>query len=584
MTVSEYIFEFLYKHGCKQTYMVSGSSAMWLTDALCRNQDMKAICTNHEQAAAMAADGYAKVNGIPGACLVTIGPGATNAMTGVAQAYFDSSPIFIISGQANSGLLQYAMDSGIRQNACQSMLIEPIASSITKYCKTVMNADDIVSVMEEAYIVAMTGRRGPVWIDVPVDIQNKPVSEDALNKEIEDIPIDRENNHTIDYKELVSLFAKAKKPLILAGYGVRAAGASQALIDFMERYQVPVVTSRGGLDVVGTDRDLFLGRPGSYGDRTSHFAIQECDFLLILGSRLSVSTIGYYPDRFAKEAFKVMIDIDEKELERDSVPIDRKYQCDIVAFLEGYVSNLAKEDAKQIACNHKEWLEHCKENKKKYPIVLPEYHELKPLSLYYFIDKLSADVPTNSNIVVDTGSVYCITTQSWNMKEGQRFIASGGFSSMGSWATSLGTIQEGRHSIAISGDGSVQMNIQELSTMKYNNIPVKLFVINNHGYMLIRHNQHNYMNDRFLGVGPDSGVGTLDFCKIAESYGIQNYRITAESDLDNTIHKVLTYDGPVLCEVMVQEFEEIKPKIASRVMPDGSLKAAEFDDLYPFLS
>lgn len=584
MTVSEYIFDFLYRQGCKQTYMVSGSSAMWLTDALCRDTNMKAICTNHEQAAAMAADGYARVNNVPGACLVTIGPGATNTITGVAQAYFDSSPIFVISGQANSKLLQYAVDSGIRQNACQSMLIEPVVSSITKYCKTVMNADDIVSVMEEAYIAAMTGRKGPVWIDVPVDIQNKQISDKVLKYETTEIELYKPSYSSIDYNELVRLLSEAKKPLIMAGYGVRAANANKLLVEFSKKYNIPVVTSRGGIDVIDSDNELFIGRPGSYGDRASHFAIQECDFLLILGSRLSVSTIGYYPDRFALNAKKVMIDIDEKELKRDAVPIDIKYVCDIKKFIYEYSEKLKEESSENICEKHKEWVEHCIDNKLKYPVVLSEYHNCNPLSLYAFIDTLSDVVPDNSNMVVDTGSVYCITTQSWNMKKEQRFIASGGLSCMGSWATALGTVQEGRNTIAVTGDGSFQMNIQELSTLKYNNIPVKIFVINNHGYMLIRHNQHNYMNDRFLGVGSDSGVGTIDFCKVADAYGIKNCRITAESDIVETINDVLAYDGPVLCEVIVQDFEEIKPKIASRVMPDGSLKAAEFDDLYPFLS
>ncbi|MEE1010345.1 MAG: thiamine pyrophosphate-binding protein [Agathobacter sp.] len=580
MTVSDYIFKFLYEKGCKQTYMVSGSSAMWLTDALYRNKDMKAICTNHEQAAAMAADGYARVNEVPGACLVTIGPGATNAITGVAQAYFDSSPIFVISGQANSKLLQYAIDTGIRQNACQSLIIEPLVSGVTKYCKTVMNPDDIVMVMNEAYKAAMSGRKGPVWIDVPVDVQNMQVSDKAIS-EVKEEKICSPNDD-IDYEEIISLLKKSKKPLILSGYGVRDSKACGILKEFSEKYSIPVVTSRGGIDTIASSNELYIGRPGGYGDRASHFAIQECDLLFILGSRLSVSTIGYYPDRLAQNATKIMIDIDEKELERDAVPIQIKYKCDINYFLEKLMDKL-KNCAVGEFSSHVEWINHCVENRKIYPVVLKEYKEMKPLNLYYFIDILSELAPAETNIVVDTGSVYCMTSQSWKIKEGQRYIASGGFSSMGSWATALGVAQEGKNVIAISGDGSTQMNIQELATLKYNKIPVKLFVINNHGYMLIRHNQHNYMNDRFLGVGSDSGVESLDFSAIAKAYGICNFRITADDNIEEKINEVLKYDGPVLCEVMVQEFAEIQPKIASKVMPDGSLKAAEFDDLYPFI-
>lgn len=583
MTVSEYIFKFLYEKGCKQIYMVSGSSAMWLTDALYRDENMEAICSNHEQAAAMAADGYARVNGVPGACLVTIGPGATNAITGVAQAYFDSSPIFVISGQANSKLLQYAKDSGIRQNACQSMIVEPVVGSITKYCKTIMDASEIVTVMEEAYEAAMSGRKGPVWIDVPVDIQNRKIPEEVFNTsfKVHEIKNEISSFSSNDYDEVVDALKKARKPLILAGYGVRSAQAVDELEFFSEKYQIPVVTSRGGIDVIASDNPLYIGRPGGYGDRASHFAIQECDCLLILGSRLSVSTIGYYPDRLAKNATKIMVDIDAKELERDAVPIQHKFQADVKVFLVGLIEKLDKENLDTDF--HKEWILHCIENKEKYPVVLDEYKAQSPLNNYYFTSVLSELAPAESNIIVDTGSVYCTVSQSWKIKKGQRYIASGGFSCMGSWATAIGTEQEGKQIIALSGDGSTQMNIQELATIKYNRIPVKLFVYNNHGYMLIRHNQHNYMNDRFLGVGPDSGVQTPDFCAVANAYGIKSVRITAEDDIRAKINEVLNDHEPVLCEVMVQEFEEIIPKIASRVMPDGSLKAAEFDDLYPFL-
>lgn len=583
MTVSEYIFKFLYEKGCKKIYMVSGSSAMWLTDALYRDENMKAICSNHEQAAAMAADGYARVNGVPGACLVTIGPGVTNAITGVAQAYFDSSPIFVISGQANSKLLQYAKDSGIRQNACQSMIVEPVVKSITKYCKTIMDAAEIVMVMDEAYKAAMLGRKGPVWIDVPVDIQNSQIPQEAFNTISDADYVKKEVSpfSTVEYDVVIDTLKKAKKPLILAGYGVRSAQAVDELEYFSEKYQIPIVTSRGGIDVIASDNPLYIGRPGGYGDRASHFAIQECDCLLILGSRLSVSTIGYYPDRLAGNATKIMVDIDVKELERDAVPIQHKYQVDVKLFLTNLMKKMEWETID--VTSHKEWISRCLENKAKYPVVLDEYKTQCPLNNYYFTSVLSELAPADSNIIVDTGSVYCTVSQSWKIKKGQRYIASGGFSCMGAWVTAIGTVQEGRQIIALSGDGSTQMNIQELATMKCNKIPIKLFVYNNHGYMLIRHNQHNYMNDRFLGVGPDSGVQTPDFCAVASAYGVKSVRITAEDDICAKISEVLAVDEPVLCEVMVQEFAEIIPKIASRVMPDGSLKAAEFDDLYPFL-
>lgn len=554
--------------------MVSGSSAMWLTDALYRNEQLKAVCCHHEQAAAMAADGYARVNRVPGVCLVTIGPGVTNAITGIAQAYFDSTPVFAISGQANSRLLQYAIDSGIRQNACQSMLVEPVVQSITKYCATIMKPEDTRKILEEAYCRATSGRPGPVWIDVPVDIQNRKVPEDMRGYEPE-----AERMDTIDYASIIQTIAKAKKPLILAGFGVRSADATELLERLSNQYRIPVATSRGGIDVIASNAPYYVGRPGGYGDRASHFAIQACDLLLILGSRLSVSTIGYYPERLAENAVKIMVDIDEKELERDAVPIQHKYRQDLKVFLEILLREL---DGKKLE-DHTQWIDYCIENKERYPIVQPEYHKQKPLNAYYFTEQLSKLVSADSNIVVDTGSVYCMVSQSWRLKKGQRYLASGGFSSMGSWATAIGACQTGRQVLALSGDGSTQMNIQEFATMAYHKLPIKLFVYNNNGYMLIRHNQHNYMSDRFLGVGPDSGLQTPDFCKVAQAYGLPAVRITSDDDLEQKLEDVLGIDGPVVCEVIVQEFAPIEPRIASRVMPDGSLKAAEFDDLYPFL-
>ena len=578
MTVSEYIFSFLYEKGCSTVYMVSGSSAMWLTDALCRNEKLKAVCCHHEQAAAMAADGYGRVHEVPGVCLVTIGPGATNAITGVAQAYVDSSPMFIISGQANSRLLKYEIDTGIRQHGTQSLNLEPIVGSITKYFAAVMNPEDIRYHMEKSYNMAMTGRKGPVWIDVPVDIQNRQVPEEMRGYETK--PDQRKGHTQKDISYVIEQLKTAEKPMVLAGYGVRSSNSQEELLRICEKLDMPVATSRGGIDVIESDNSLFVGRPGSYGDRASHFAIQECDLLLVLGSRLSVSTIGYYPQKLAQNAVKIMIDIDPKELAKDDVPIDYRIQTDLKAFLGELLKGL---DEQKIVLKHTKWVNHCIEMKKTYPNVLPSYEQESPINSYYFSQYLAEQVSENANIIVDTGSVCNIVSQSWIIKKDQRYLISGGLSCMGFWATAMGCCQEGRQTIALTGDGSAQMNIQELATLQYNKLPVKLFIYNNNGYMLIRHNQHNYMNDRFLGVGPDSGLQTPDFTKVAAAYGVKAIRITKQDDIKGKIREVLQADEPVVCEVMVQEFAPIIPRIASKVMPDGSLKAADFDDLYPFL-
>ncbi len=574
MTVSEFIFDFLQKKGVGTVYMVSGSSAMWLTDALCRYDKLKAVCCQHEQAAAMAADGYGRINGIPGAALVTIGPGATNAVTGVAGAYVDSSPMFVISGQANSKILQYQKDTGIRQKGTQSLVLGNMVKDITKYFAEIMDPADIRYHMERAYYEAMSGRKGPVWIDVPIDIQNKQIPSD-----MEGYTPDTEEDCTIDWDKIGDVVCKAQKPLILAGYGVLSAGVRDELLSFAQRLQVPVVTSRGGIGAIPSSDPLFIGRPGSYGDRASHFAVQECDMLLILGSRLAQSTTGYYPNHMAPDAVKIMVDIDEKELEKGDVPIDLVVKADLAEFIK----ELDTRSKGWSAQDHSKWIAHCHDNKMKYPVVRASYVSEDGINSYMFTDILSKLAPDNTTVVVDTGSVCNIVSQSWKLKESQKYMISGGLSCMGFWASSIGAASDGKPVIALSGDGSTQMNIQEFATLKYYNLPIKLFVYNNRGYMLIRHNQHNYMDDRFLGVGPDSGVPSVDFCCVGAAYGLPTVYIGDKSEIEDKIKEVFSIDGPVICEVMVQEFGIIAPRIASRVMTDGSLKAAEFDDLWPFL-
>lgn len=577
MTVAEYVFDFMVKKGCKTVFMVSGSSAMWLTDALKRNERLNAVCCHHEQAAAMAADGYGRVNQIPGACLVTIGPGAMNAITGVAQAYLDSSPMFVFSGQANSKFLRTEEMTGIRQLGTQSLNLRPIVGTITKYFAAVMKPESIKYHMEKAYREAMSGRKGPVWIDIPIDIQNSQIPDimEGYSEAEEDL-------HSIQneqVKKSVEALLKSKKPLILAGYGIRSAQAEGLLRELCVQYRIPVVTSRGGIDVIETDNLMFIGRPGSYGDRASHFAIQQCDFLLILGSRLATSTIGYYPQKLAPKAFKIMVDTDYLELDKGEVPLDYKICGDVKEYLTKILGALCEIRIP----DYEQWVQYCNSMKNQYPTVLPEYAEEEGINAYWFTNVLTEEAEENTNILVDTGSVCNIVSQSWKIKKGQRYLISGGLSCMGFWATAIGTYQAGRKIIAITGDGSAQMNIQELATLKYNKLPIKLFIYNNNGYMLIRHNQHNYMDDRFLGVGPDSGLETPDFVKVAKAYGIEAFQIQDKQSVRETVRKVLEYEGPVVCQVTVQEFAPIIPRIASKLMADGTLRAAEFDDLYPFL-
>lgn len=553
--------------------MVSGSSAMWLTDSLYKNEKLKAVCCQHEQVAAMAADAEGRLGGAPGVALVTIGPGATNAITGVAGAFTDSSPMFVLSGQANSRILKYQMDTGIRTKGTQSIALDHVVGGVTKYFAAVMDPGDIRYHMERAYHEAVSGRKGPVWIDVPVDIQNKQIPDEMKGYEPEAAAED-----SVDWGRIKELVEGAQKPLIFAGYGILSAGVRDEVLAFADKFSIPMVASRGGIGVVPSSNRLFVGRPGAYGDRASHFAVQECDLLLILGSRLSQSTTGYYPNHLAPEAVKIMVDIDEKELAKGDVPVDISIRNDLKHFAE----ELVKESASWKTDAHEVWLAHCKSNIEKYPVVEPGYEKEEGINSYYFTKLLSENAPDGATVVVDTGSVCNVVSQSWFLKEKQKYMISGGFSCMGFWAAAVGAAAHG-DVIALSGDGATHMNVQDFATLAYYKLPVKLFIYNNHGYLLIRHNQHNYMNDRFLGVGPDSGVPSVDFCAIALAYGLPSVRIESKDEIASKVREVFETDGPVICEVLTQEFGILAPRIASRVMPDGSLKAAEFDDLWPFL-
>jgi acetolactate synthase-1/2/3 large subunit len=579
MTVSEYIFDFFSKKGIDTTFMVSGSSAMWLVDALQREKRYNVICNHHEQACAMSAEAYARVSGEMAICLVTVGPGATNAITGVAGAYVDSTPMIVLSGQSSTGMINIAKETGVRQQGTQSLLLEDMVKPITKYFATVMDAGSIAYHVEKAFYSATHERPGPVWLDIPVDIQNKQVPSNMEGYNPYDV---KKDTNVISLEEVCEWLTNSRRPLILAGQGVNIANARSNLISLIEKLQIPIVTTRMGIDLIETEHPLYVGRPGAYGDRASHYAIQNSDFLLCIGTRMAVSTVGYDGKNIAWKAKKVWVDIDPLEVSRNYVPMDAKFSMDAKEFLLALSEAMNNKSLKT-----KTWISQCSLWKEKYDVILPEYSKEEPLNSYYVVDKISKKAKEGAVIVVDTGTSCNVVSQAWNLKKGQRYIISGGISCMGYWAGAIGAclaIKDTQKQIlALTGDGSFQMNVQELATIKYNRLPVKLFVFENGGYLLIRLNQHNYMNDRFLGVGPDSGVGMPNIIKVAEAYGIKSVDISTLEELDGKLDEVFKCNEPVVCVIHTNSFQEMSPRMASRVMSDGSLKASAYEDLCPFL-
>ena len=581
MTVSEYLVTYLSRQGVDSAFAVIGSTAMWLFHALGDCKGIRTICTNHEQAAAMAADGWSCLKGIPGAVFLTNGPGVTNALTGVAQAWTDSVPLVVISGESKTTAVAHEIKTNMRQYGPQDVRTDLITAPFVKYYHLLENPKDTRKVIEEAYDKAMKGRPGPVWISVPVDIQNLKVPEEMEGYAF---PQKATFDTRLQAAQVKTALLGAKRPLVIAGQGVRLGGAVEQLKAFLEKYQIPVVTSRMGNDVIESRHPLFVGRPGNWGNRASHFAIQTADVILVLGSRLALNTTGPTPSAFAPQARKFVVDIDPIEFEKPGITFNACIQQDVSSFLREMEQVSAPETSLE---ERKAWCVRCAAWRAKYPVVAPEYHAASPMSTYHFIDRLSAAAAENDVVMSDTGSCCNIVSQVWDVKKGQRLRVSGGLSCMGYWATSIGMAraQEGQPGqvLCVVGDGSFQMNLQELGTVAHYQLPIKIFVINNNGYQIIRISQNAYMHGDFFAISPETGVGLANTEKIAAAYGIPYHKADKPEDADKAIRWALEQHGPAIVEAVVGEDQLTLPRLSSRVQADGTFKSADYADLSPFL-
>lgn len=581
MNVSEFIFEYYAKKGIDTAFMVTGGQAMWLDDAVGKNGNYKIICTHHEQSAAMSADAYGRIKNKPALAIVTAGPGSINAMNGVVGGYTDSSPMIVISGQAALSFVQYQEETKIRQYGVQGINIKPLVENVVKYFITIDDPQKTEYYLEKAYHEATTGRPGPVWIDVPLDIQNTQVDLKYMEKYVPE----EEKPGRVTVKQAVKhayqLLQEAKRPVFLVGQGVSLADARGEFYEYVNKVRIPVITARLGIDLMESENDLYVGRPGNYGERSANFAIQNADVIISVGCRLASSLVGHNPWQFGKNAYLFVVDIDQEELDKPGVKIDYKAKLDCKDFF----SEMQKKLSGYPLPDYEEWISICNGWKKKYPVVLPEYRDEKPVNSYYFVGKLSELASETAAIMVDTGSCFHVACQTWKVKKGQKYLTTGGISSMGYWAAGIGACManDRKDTIVITGDGSLQMNIQEFATIKYNKLPIKVFILNNNGYLLIRHTQRNFMEERFVGESPDSGVWCPDSMKIAEAYGIKGVRIDSVDNLERKITEVLEYDGPVVCEVMTPEWQLLIPRIASDKYPDGTLRARDYEDMFPYL-
>lgn len=579
MRVADFIVDQLYRAGAEHAFLITGGMIMTLTDALLQHGKQKYVCCHHEQAAAMAADAYGRYTGKLGVAYVTAGPAALNTLTGVVGAYVDRSPCIVVSGQSK---VSQARVTRPRQFALQGFNTLPLFEQVTKYA---VMLDDVARVkyeVEKCIHLAKSHPVGPVWIECPIDIQAANFDPDAY----EGFHPEQEAGATATLEAQVELVQEAirasRRPFLLLGAGVRLSGAEEAARELALSANIPVLTSRLGMDLIEHEHPLFVGRPGTYGDRAANYTVQNADLMIVIGCRLSVGLIGYDYQDFAPHARKIIIDIDPEELTKPSVVPDIAVQADAGEFIK-----LLRQKLGSFRLANQKWVDQTQAWKRRYPVDLPEYMmEKEGINSYHFMTVFSEKMSEGDLFLLDTGSCFHVHAQAFRVKHGQRHIITGGLSTMGYMPGAIGVAaaSAGKDVYCVTGDGSIQMNLQELQTIVHNELPVKLIVLNNNGYLLIRHSQSNFMEGRLIGEGPSTGVSFPDLKKIAKAYGISYVKISRLGELEKKLDKLRELRGPVICEVITPSRQLLIPRVASKKMEDGSMVSMPYDDMFPFLS
>lgn len=565
-------------YGVRNLFMVSGGGAMHLNDSFAKF--IPYICNHNEQACAIAAEGYARVNQELAVVNVTTGPGGLNCLNGVFGEWTDSVPVLYISGQVKfPTTIASCPQIPLRQLGDQEVDIVSVVKPLTKYAKMVTEPNEIKYYLDKAIFEATNGRKGPVWLDIPINVQAALIDENELK---EFVP-PQKPVYDLKINEVVNRLKSAKRPLLIAGHGIRLAGMVDVFKELVDKLNIPFVTTFNGFDMISSVHNNFVGRIGTIGQRCGNFALQNADLVICLGTRNNIRQASYNFENFAKNAYKISVDIDEAELDKPTVVPDLKIHTDLSEFLPQLLNNAGKLDNLS-----PEWPAFCKKLQDKYSFTnTPEYQQDgEKINVYNFVRRVTELMKENDICVMANATATICTFQTAEIKENQRFFSNSGDASMGyDLPAAIGAcLANGKkNTICFAGDGSIMMNLQELQTIKHNNLPVKIFLLNNDGYISIKQTQNNFFEGRNTGAGRNSGVTVPDFVRVANSFDIEAFRIENPSEVDSAINKMLSADKPMLCEVMVNPNYIFTPKLSSRKLEDGTMISPSLEDMYPFL-
>ena len=597
MRLADYVMRFVAQQGVKHVFLLPGGGAMHLNDALARCSDLTFVCNHHEQASAIAAENYAKATDNLGVVMVTTGPGGTNAITGIVGAWLDSTPVLCLSGQVKLADRMFLPDGtplGVRQRGSQEVDIVSLVKPVTKYALTIVDPQTIRYHLEKAVYLARTGRPGPVWIDIPIDIQAAQIDPDSLPgfdlaESSEQLAATTPGQPALETQvhDLLDRLSRAERPFIFAGNGVRVSGAAAAFEKLVHLLNIPVGLTWLAMDLLDDDDPLLVGRPGTVASRGANFALQNSDFVLVIGNRLDSPLRGWDLRQFARGAYKTVVDIDPAELRKLEGAIDNPICADARAFIDLMLKRAQSASGHEKDKDRAPWLERCKDWKTRYPLVLPEHRAPGLVSLYHLAEVIGQEVGPNDRLVSgSSGSAIEVFLLAYRARKGRRVFHTAGLGAMGygipaSIGVCLGTGK--KKTVCVDGDGGLQLNIQELATIAHLQLPIKIFVLNNRGYASIRATQQNYFGGPNIGCDSSTGMSLPDYRKVARAYGLKISVIEDQSDLHAAVRRVLRSRGPVLCDVHIIPDESRAPRVTSVQRADGSFLSKPLEDLWPFL-